>query len=75
MCEIDEGYGRWMNAAHRVHMRELDYDGKKEYVKKLWQEDPIKNSEWKARCLRNGSLPDFFGTSENPIPIDESKLS
>lgn len=74
MCELDDGYGRWMNAAHRVHMKELDYDGKKEYVKKLWEEDPIKYFEWKAQCIRANQFPDFFGTRDHPIPIDESKL-
>ena len=74
MCESNEGYGRWGDAAHCVRMDELDYDGKKDYVKMLWQEDPVKYFEWKAHCIRANALPDFFGTRDNPIPIDESKL-
>ncbi len=70
----EEGYGRWGNAAEIVHMEELDYEGKKAHVKKLWQEDPEAYAEWKKRCIELGQLPDFFGTRDNPIPIDESKL-
>lgn len=70
----EEGYGRWGNAAEVVHMEELDYEGKKAHVKKLWQEDPEKYYEWKEYCIRYNRLPDFFGTCDNPIPIDESKL-
>ena len=70
----EDGYGRWGNAAEVVHMEELDDDGKRAHVKKLWEEDPTKYSEWKSRCIRLNQLPDFFGTRDNPIPIDESKL-
>ena len=74
MCESHEGYGRWGNAAHRVKMRELTPDQQKEYVKQLWLEDSTKYLEWKDRCIRTNALPDFFGTRDDPIPIDESKL-
>ena len=74
MCETHEGYGRWGNAAHRAKMRKLNHDQQKEYVKKLWLEDSTKYFEWKAHCIRANSFPDFFGTRDNPIPIDESKL-
>ena len=30
--------------------------------------------EWKEWCIRLNRLPEFFGTRDNPIPIDESKL-
>ena len=70
----EEAYGRWGNAAEIVHMEKLDYEGKKKHIKKLWQEDPEKYLEWKHRCIELGQLPDFFGTADNPIPIDESKL-
>ena len=30
--------------------------------------------KWKEDCIRLNMLPDFFGTRDNPIPIDESKL-
>ena len=46
----------------------------KKYAKKLWEEDPEKYFEWKSFCIRSNLLPDFFGTRDNPIPIDESKL-
>ena len=46
----------------------------KAYIKKLWQEDPEKYYEWKEICISIGALPDLFGHSINPIPIDESKL-
>lgn len=70
----EEEYGRWGNAAEVVHMREFDYEGKKAHVKKLWKEDPEKYYEWKNWCIELDQLPDFFGTAENPIHIDESKL-
>ena len=28
----------------------------------------------KEDCIESGDLPDLFGTSDNPITIDESKL-
>ena len=74
MCETHEGYGRWGNAAHRVNMKKLTPEEQREYVKKLWLEDPIKYFGWKNRCIRNNTFPDFFGTHDHPIPIDESKL-
>ena len=70
----EEGYGRWGNAAELLHMREVDDEGKKAHVKKLWEKDPEKYAEWKQWCIELSKLPDFFGTADNPIPIDESKL-
>lgn len=70
----EEGYGRWGNVAEVVYMRELNNHGKKAHVKKLWQEDPEKYNEWKNWCIELDQLPDFFGTQDNPLPIDESKL-
>ena len=72
--DYEEGYGRFGNASEVLKMRELDYEGKKEYVKKLREEDSIKYYEWKSWCIRLNRLPDFFGTRDNPITIDESKL-
>lgn len=69
-----EGYGRFENTSEVRNMRRLDNDGKKDHIKKLWQEDPKKYYEWKAWCIARNRLPDFFGTRDNPIPIDESKL-
>ena len=69
------GYGGWGNAAEIAHMRSLSYEEQKAHVKKLWREDPEKYYEWKEECcIRLSMLPDFFGTADNPIPIDESKL-
>lgn len=67
-------YGGWGNVINLRNMKSLDEKGKKAYVKKLWEEDPEKYYEWKAWCIELDQLPDFFGTSENPIDIDESKL-
>ena len=55
-------------------MEELDQEGKKSHIKKLWEEDPKKYFEWKEWCIRLNRLPDFFGTNDDPILIDESKL-
>ena len=68
------GYGTWGNTIQVFNMDKLDDEGKKAYVKKLWQEDPETYYEWKAWCIRLGRLPDFFGTENNPIHVDESKL-
>lgn len=55
-------------------MKRLDYEGKKKHAKKLWEENPIEYYDWKSECIECDQLPDFFGTHDNPIPIDESKL-
>ena len=68
------GYGNFGNAAEVRKMKKLDEDGKKTHIKKLWEQDPIKYNEWKNFCIARNRLPDFFGTRDNPIPIDESKL-
>ena len=68
------GYGEFGNLAEVVEMRELTYEEQKAYVKKLWEEDPKKYYEWKELCIRLNQLPDFFGTRDNPIDIDESEL-
>ncbi len=74
VLDDDYGYGEWGNAAEVVAMRELSPEGQKAHVKKLWLEDPKSYYEWKEDCIRLNMLPDFFGTRDNPIPIDESKL-
>ena len=68
------GYDDLRNAGEVVIMRHLDEEGRNAHVKELWQEDPEKYFEWKEWCIRLDRLPDFFGTKDNPIPIDESKL-
>lgn len=55
-------------------MEEMSYEDQKVYVKKLWQENPVKYKEWKKYCIDLELLPEFFGTYDNSIPIDESKL-
>ena len=72
--DCDYGYGDWGNVAEVVEMKELTYEEQKAYVKKLWQKDPKKYYEWKGLCIQLNQLPEFFGTRDNPIPIDESKL-
>ena len=67
------GYGR-RNITEVIIMKNLDSSGKKDYIKKLWLEDPKKDYEWKNWCIRLNRLPDFFGTRDNPIPIDEFEL-
>ena len=56
------------------HMDDLDDEGKKKNIKRLWEENPSDYYEWKEWCISLDKLPDFFGTHDNPIPIDESKL-
>ena len=68
------GYGDWGNLAEVMEMEELSSEEQKAHVKKLWQEDPKKYYEWKEKCIRISALPNLFGTPNNPIPIDESKL-
>ena len=68
------GYGVDDNIDEVLIMEDLDQEGKKSHIKKLWKEDPKKYFEWKEWCIRLNRLPDFFGTSDDPILIDESKL-
>ena len=70
----EEGYGSLENILHVKHMRKLDNNSQKAYVKKLGVENPKVYSQWKQWCIELDQLPDFFGTDDNPIPIDESKL-
>ena len=41
------GYDDFGNSIHIVHMRNLNMEERKAYVKRLWQEDPKKYYEWK----------------------------
>ncbi|WP_303247717.1 hypothetical protein [uncultured Methanobrevibacter sp.] len=68
------GFGSWGNPTEVIIMESLNHEEKKAYAKELWLKDPKAYYEWKAWCIRLDQLPDFFGTSDNPIPIDESKL-
>ena len=67
-------YGSWGNSIILNNMKHRDHEAKKAYVKELWEEDHDKYYEWKEWCIRLNRLPEFFGTRDNPIPIDESKL-
>ena len=68
------GYGGDDNIDEVLFMEELDHEEKKAHIKELWKKDPKKYLEWKEWCIRLDQLPTFFGTKDNPIPIDESKL-
>ena len=72
--DFPRGYGDFGNVAEVLRMKKLDDEGKKAHVKKLWKKNPVKYEEWKSFCIARNRLPDFFGTRDNPIPIDESKL-
>ena len=68
------GYGEIINVAHVVHLERMTEADQLKYIKELWQEDPKKYSEWKDECMKLGELPELFGTKDDPILIDESKL-
>lgn len=68
------GYGEVINVAHVIHLEVMTKEDQLKFIKELWQEDPQKYYEWKGECMKLGDLPELFGTPENPIPIDESKL-
>lgn len=68
------GFGEWDNLLHVRRLKKLNPDDQKNYIKKLCAEHSDIYFEWKAWCIRLNRLPDLFGTRDNPIPIDESKL-
>lgn len=70
----DLGYGSMDNSFHVIMLEDMDDSDKRAYLKKLYQQDPEKYFAWKEWCIRLDQLPDIFGTYENPIPFDESKL-
>lgn len=72
--DYEEGYGEWRNLSEVQEMENLNYEDQKKHVKKLWEEDPKKYYEWKQWCIKWDQLPNFFGTCNNPIDIDEFKL-
>ena len=72
--DYPEGYGDFGNAAEVLHMEELNLDNQKTRITELWQKDSKKYYEWKKYCISRNQLPELFGTRDNPIPIDESKL-
>ena len=68
------GYGMLGNPSEVAYMKTLSYEEQKARIKKLWLEDPEAYYEWKADCIESNELPELFGTKDNPIHIDESKL-
>ena len=68
------GFGEWDNSLYVRRIRKLNPENQKKFIKELWSNDSEKYSEWKDWCIRLNRLPDLFGTRDNPIPIDESKL-
>ena len=70
----ESAYGEIVNNAHVVHLSRLEYDEQLDYIKKLWQVDPIRYSEWKKWCVQCNCLPKLYGTRDDPIFIDEASL-
>ena len=70
----ESAYGEVINTAHVVHLEEMTKEDQLEYIKELWQADSKTYFEWKDWCLKSNELPELFGTIDNPILIDESKL-
>ena len=70
----EKGYGDWDNDFHIVVLRKMSPSDRLKYIKKLWLDNPSAYKEWKEECLQLNQLPELFGTHDNPILIDESKL-
>ena len=68
------GYGWLRKADEALYIKTLSDEEQKTYIKKLWLEDPEVYYEWKEYCIELSKLPELFGTKDNPIHIDESKL-
>lgn len=71
---FESAYGEINNNAHVVFLREMSNEDQLRYIQKLWQKDSDTYYEWKEWCMKNNELPELFGTRDNPIHIDESKL-
>ena len=67
-------YGSIINNAYVVSLNGKDKLEQLKYIKELWLKNPILYSQWKQWCIDSGFLPELFGTRDNPIHIDESKL-
>lgn len=70
----DKGYGTRDNLSHVVFLEDMDDSNRREYIKELYLKDSEKYFEWKEWCMELDQLPDIFGTIDNPLPFDESKL-
>lgn len=55
-------------------LEELNYEGKVAHIKQLLESNPVDYYKLKKLCIELDQLPDFFGTHDNPILIDESEL-
>ena len=72
---LDGGFGMLRNTDEIMSIEELDcLEEKKAYIKELWLENPRAYYQWKSYCINCEKLPELFGTKDNPIHIDESKL-
>lgn len=69
-----EAYGTWANLILVMQINKLSLANQKAKIKKLWKSDSETYLEWKNWCVDNNRLPDLFGTRDNPIHFDESKL-
>lgn len=63
-----------INVAHVIHLERMTKEDQLTYIKELWQRDSKKYYEWKEECIKSEDLPELFGTRDNLIHIDESKL-
>ena len=69
-----EAYGTWANLILVMQIKKLSPANQKAKIKELWKSDSETYLEWKNWCVDCNRLPDLFGTRDNPIHIDESKL-
>lgn len=68
------GFGSWNNMLYVRRMKKYNLEDQLKLIKELYLKDTERYIEWKDWCIRLNMLPDFFGTRDDPIPIDESKL-
>ena len=57
-----------------MQIKKLSPANQKAKIKELWKSDSETYLEWKNWCVDCNRLPNLFGTRDNPIHIDESKL-
>lgn len=69
------GYDGFKDYLYVDLIDEMDsMDEKLEQIKSMYLRDPEAYSRWKQWCMNRNKLSDIFGTIDNPIVIDESKL-
>lgn len=69
-----KGFGTRDNISYIVFLEKMDDSKRRAYLKKLYLKDPKKYFEWKELCMESNQLTDIFGTIDDPLPFDESKL-